>query len=105
MPSKRIFMSSTESMATPALPTSPSTRVVAVIAAMGGEVEGDRDALLPGGQRLAVEGVRFLGRGEARILADRPGPAGIHRRAHAAGEGREARQAAQWSSPATSSAV
>jgi hypothetical protein len=25
MPSKRIFMSSTESMATPALPTSPST--------------------------------------------------------------------------------
>ena len=26
MPSKRIFMSSTESMATPALPTSPSTR-------------------------------------------------------------------------------
>ena len=26
MPSNRIFMSSTESMATPALPTSPSTR-------------------------------------------------------------------------------
>ncbi len=26
MPSKRIFMSSTESIATPALPTSPSTR-------------------------------------------------------------------------------
>ncbi len=26
MPSKRIFMSSTESMATPALPTSPTTR-------------------------------------------------------------------------------
>jgi len=26
MPSKRIFMSSTESMATPALPTSPMTR-------------------------------------------------------------------------------
>jgi hypothetical protein len=61
---------------------------------MGGQVEGDRDALLPGGQRLAVEGVRFLGGREARILPDRPGPAGIHRRAHAAGEGGDARQLA-----------
>ena len=35
-------MSSTESMATPALPTSPiDARVVPVVAAVGGEVEGD----------------------------------------------------------------
>ena len=45
-------MSSTESIATPALPTSPvDARVVAVVAAVGGEVEGDRDALAAAGQR------------------------------------------------------
>ena len=44
-------MSSTESIATPALPTSPDdARVVAVVAAVGREVEGDRQALLPGGE-------------------------------------------------------
>ena len=32
-------------------------RVVAVVAAMGGEVEGDRQALLAGGEVAAVEGV------------------------------------------------
>ncbi|MPL82808.1 hypothetical protein SDC9_28757 [bioreactor metagenome] len=70
-------------------------RVIAVIAAVGRQVEGDRDALLACGQRLAVEGVTLLGGREARILPDRPGTAGIHRGAHAAGEGREARQGAQ----------
>jgi hypothetical protein len=48
-------------------------RVVAVIAAVGGQVEGDRQALLPGGEVAAVEGVRFLGGGEAGVLPDRPG--------------------------------
>ncbi len=33
------------------------SRMVAVIAAWGGEVEGDRDALLPAGECLAVESV------------------------------------------------
>ncbi len=69
-------------------------RMVAVVAAVGGEVEGDRQPCWPGGQRLAVEGVRLLGGREAGVLADRPGPAGVHRRARAAGEGREARQGA-----------
>ena len=42
-------MSSTLSIATPALPTSPSTRsMIAVIAAVGGQIEGNRNALLPG---------------------------------------------------------
>ena len=64
--------------------------MVAVIAAMGGEVEGDREALLALFQRLAVEGVGFARRGEAGILADGPGPVGIHGRAYAAGEGFDA---------------
>ncbi len=68
-------------------------RMVAVIAAMGGEIEGDRQPLLPGGEVAAVEGVRFLGGREAGILADRPRPPGIHRGAHAARERREAGQA------------
>ncbi len=94
MPSNRIFMSSTVSIATPALPTSPTTRgMIAVIAAVRGEIERDREAFLPGGEIAAIEGVRVLGRGEAGILADRPGAAGIHRRAHAAREGGEAGKA------------
>ena len=53
MPANRIFMSSTESIATPALPTSPDDAgVVAVVAAVGGEVEGDRDAHLPAAARF-----------------------------------------------------
>ena len=53
-------------------------RVIAVIAAVRGEIEGDRQALLPGSEIAAVEGVRFLGGRETRILPDRPGPPGIH---------------------------
>ena len=70
-----------------------NARMIAVIAAVGGEIEGDREPLLPRGEVAAVEGVGLLGGGEAGILADRPGAAGVHRRAHAAGEGREARKA------------
>ena len=66
-------------------------RMVAVIAAMGGEVEGDRQALLAGGEVAAVEGVGFLGRREAGILPDRPGLLDIHGRVGAADEGRDAR--------------
>ena len=40
--------------------------VVAVVAAVGGEVEGHRQAHLPGGEVAAVEGVRLLGGREAR---------------------------------------
>src|SRR5690606_5926988 len=50
------------------------------------------NALLPVGERIAVEGVRFLGGREAGILPDRPGPAGIHRRARAAQKGLQSRQ-------------
>ena len=39
MPSNSTRMSRMESIATPAMPTSPATRVVGVVAAVGGEVE------------------------------------------------------------------
>jgi len=53
-------------------------RVVGVVAAVRGQVEGDREARLPGGEVAAVKGVRFLGRGEPGVLADRPGLVGVH---------------------------
>src|SRR5205823_1956909 len=61
-------------------------RVVAVEAAVGGQVEGDREAHLPGGQVGAVEGVGLLGGGEARVLADGPRLPGIHGGARGADE-------------------
>ncbi len=61
-------------------------RVVAVVAAVGGEVEGHREPHLPGGEVGAVELVRLLGGGEPRVLADGPRPVGVHRRPDAADE-------------------
>jgi hypothetical protein len=65
-------------------------RMVAVVAAMGGEVEGDGEPHLPRLQILAIEAVRILGGREAGILADRPRAVGIHRRPRPAQIGREA---------------
>src|SRR5712691_6903638 len=45
---------------------------------MGGKVERDREALLPGGEVAAVEGVGILSRREAGILPDSPGLVDIH---------------------------
>ena len=67
-------------------------RMIGIIAPVGGQIEGHRQALLPGGEVLAVKCVGFLRRREAGILADGPGLPGIHGRAHAAGEGGEARK-------------
>ena len=67
-------------------------RMVAVVAAVRGQVEGHADALPAGGQRLAVEGIAFLGGGEARVLADGPRPHRVHRGLRAAHEGRESGQ-------------
>ena len=86
-------MSSTESIATPALPdVALDARVIAVVAPVGGQVERHRQAHLPGGQVAPVEGVRLLGGGEAGVLADRPRPVGVHGRPHAPGERGEAGQ-------------
>ncbi len=65
-------------------------RMVAVVAAMGGEIEGDRQPHLPGREVFAIEMVRVLGGRKARILPDRPRPVGVHRRPRATQIGREA---------------
>ena len=74
-------------------------RVVAVVAAVRREVERDRQAHLPGREVLAVERVRLLGRREPRVLADRPGPVGVHRRPHAPHERLEPGQPADRVEP------
>ena len=50
---------------------------------VGGKVEGDRQALLPGSKVLAIKRIGFLGRREARTLPDRPGLTRIHGQTHA----------------------
>ena len=52
--------------------------VVRIVAAVGGQIESHRQTLLSRRQIAPVEGVGFLGCGEARVLADGPGLAGIH---------------------------
>src|SRR3954468_23903560 len=65
--------------------------MITVVAAMGGEVEGDRQALLPGREVAAVEGVGIFRRGEPGILSDGPGLVDVHGRVGAAQIGRNAR--------------
>ena len=65
-------------------------RMVAVIAAVGGEIESDRQALLAAGEIAAVEGVGILGRREAGILPDGPRLGDVHGRVGAAQERRDA---------------
>ena len=65
-------------------------RMIRVIAAVGGEIERHREALLPGGEVAAVESVGILRRGEAGILPHRPGLVDIHGRVGAAQERRDA---------------
>ncbi len=64
--------------------------MIAVIAAVGGEIEGDRKPLLPGGEIAPVERVGILGRGESGILAHRPRLGHIHGGVGAAQIGRDA---------------
>src|SRR5206468_135976 len=52
--------------------------VVGVVAELGRQVEGDGEPVLPPLEQVAEARVRLLGRGEARVLADRPGPAAVH---------------------------
>ena len=67
-------------------------RMIAVVAPVGGEVEGDGKPFLAGQEIAPIEGVTLLGGGEARVLPDRPRPVGEHGGAHAPRVGREARQ-------------
>ena len=53
-------------------------RVVGVVAELRRQVERDREAGLPPLEEVAEARVRLLGRGEARVLADRPRPPAVH---------------------------
>src|SRR5205823_4110072 len=53
-------------------------RVVGVVAELRRQVERDREPGLPALEQVAEALVRLLGRGEARVLANRPRPAAIH---------------------------
>ena len=53
--------------------------MVAVVAAVGGEIEGDRQALLSGGKIAPIEGVGIFRRREAGILPDGPRLRRVHR--------------------------
>ena len=70
-------------------------RVVGVVAAVGGQVEGDAQALLAGREVAPVERVGLLGGGEAGVLPDRPRLGGVHRRVGPAQERAEAREGAE----------
>ena len=60
--------------------------VVGVEAHLGRQVEGGREARLALGEQELEALVGRLGRAEAGVLADRPGPAPVHRRLDAARE-------------------
>ncbi len=70
----------------------PDPRVVGVVAAVGGEIEGDGEALLTGRQIAPVEGVGILGGGEAGVLPDGPRPGGVHGGVGATVKRRQTRQ-------------
>ena len=64
--------------------------VVGVVAAMGGEIEGDGETALAGGEVAAIEGVGLFGSGEAGVLSDGPGLHDVHGAVGAAQIGRQA---------------
>ena len=67
-------------------------RMVGVVPAVGGQIEGHGKALLTGGEISPVERIGLLGRGEARILADGPWSAREHGGPRTPQEGSESRQ-------------
>ena len=69
--------------------------VVRIVAAMRGQVEGHREALLPRRQIAAVERVRLFRGGEAGVLADGPRLHGVHGGVGPAQERRNARRIVQ----------
>ena len=66
-------------------------RMIEVVAAMGREIERDRQTLLARREIAPVEGVRILGRREPGILAHGPGLVDVHGRVGAAQIRRDAR--------------
>ena len=72
-----------------------NSRMIRIIAAMGGEIESDRETFLSSGEVAPVEFIRLFGAGVARILADGPRLRRIHRGVGAAQKRRDARIAVQ----------
>ena len=66
-------------------------RVVRVVAHLRRQVERDAEPADALCEQVAVAGVRFGGRAEARVLAHRPEPAAVHGRLDAARERKDAR--------------
>ena len=64
------------------------TRIVRVEPELGRQVERDREPRLPLLEQVAVARVRLLGRREAGVLPDRPGPSAVHVAVDPAREGR-----------------
>ena len=62
-------------------------RVVRVVADLRRQVEGDAESGHALGEQVAVAAVRLGGGPESGVLPHRPGPAAVHRRLDAAGEG------------------
>ena len=65
-------------------------RMIAVVAAVGRQIERDREALLPAGEVAAVERVGILRGGEAGVLPDGPRLRHVHGRVGAAQVRRDA---------------
>src|SRR3546814_1418086 len=63
--------------------------MVAVIAPVRGQIESDRQALLPGCKIAAIEGIGFFSGGKTGILPDGPRLPRIHAAAYYAGKGAE----------------
>src|SRR5664279_1153684 len=84
-------MSSTVSIATPTRPPSPRARRVGIEAHLRGEIEGDREPGLSGGEQRAEARVRLARGAEARVLAHGPQPPAIHRGLHATRERKASR--------------
>ena len=62
-------------------------RIVAVVADLGRQIEGDAQAGLSLAEQVLEALVGLGGGAIARVLAHRPEAAAVHRRLHAAGEG------------------
>ena len=79
MPSKSVCMSSSESMATPTLPTSPcASAMIGVHADLRGQIERDGKPGLALFEQIAIAAIRFGGAAEAGILPHGPEAAAIH---------------------------
>src|SRR5688572_9219369 len=61
--------------------------MIAIIANLGGEVEGHREASYALGEEEVVAAVAFFGGGETGVLAHGPELVSVHGRVYAAGEG------------------